>query len=246
MLVHGLFGFDRLRLVGLTLVNYFPTVPELLQSAGNRVFVPYLSPTAGVAARAAELKAFIDRELPGERVHIIAHSMGGLDSRYMISRLGMESRVLSLTTLGTPHRGTVFADWAIPRLRRMVEPVLDFLGMPKQGFLDLTRSACRTFNEQVPDVPAVRYFSVAGKHDANLLNPEWLLPYFIVALAEGPNDGVVSIESASYGEHVHVWEGDHFSLANWPHPLGRNRGPWREPGQLYGMILQRLKDAGFQ
>ncbi len=245
VLVHGLFGFDRLRLAGLTLANYFPTIPDLLHGAGNRVLLPYLSPTAGVANRAAQLKDFLDQNAPGEAVHLIAHSMGGLDCRYMISRLGMAERVLSLTTLGTPHRGTSFADWAIARLERVVKPVLDFLCLPAQGFYDLTTANCRAFNEQVPNVPGVRYFSVAGKHDGNLFTPEWLLPYYIVLASEGPNDGVVSVASASYGEHVHVWEGDHFSLVNWPHPLGQNRGFWRDPLLLYGPILQRLADEGF-
>src|SRR5262249_5187529 len=43
--------------------------------------------------------------LAARAVHVFAHSMGGLDARYMISRLGMAKRVLSLTTIATPHRG---------------------------------------------------------------------------------------------------------------------------------------------
>ena len=77
------------------------------------MFVPWLSPTGGVADRAQQLKDFIDRVSPAEPVHLFAHSMGGLDARYMISCLGMAQRVLTLTTLGTPHRGTAFADWGI-------------------------------------------------------------------------------------------------------------------------------------
>lgn len=232
-------------MVGLTLANYFPSIPELLQGAGNRVLVPFVSPTAAVADRAAQLRDFINCHSPQEPVHLIAHSMGGLDSRYMISHLGMEERVLSLTTLGTPHRGTIFADWAISRLERIVKPVLEFLCLPTQGFYDLTTKTCRKFNDQVPDAPGVRYFSVAGKHDGNLMNPEWLLPYVMVLVAEGPNDGVVSVASASWGEHVHIWHGDHFSLVNWGHPFGQNRSFNRDPALLYGPILKRLKDEGF-
>src|SRR5947209_5571793 len=95
VLVHGLFGFNRIGLGRWTLVNYFPGIPRLLEAAGNRVLVPRLSPTGGVADRAAQLKAFLDREAPGEPVHLLAHSMGGLDARYMISRLDMGRRVLT-------------------------------------------------------------------------------------------------------------------------------------------------------
>jgi triacylglycerol lipase len=245
VLVPGLFAFDQVRLAGLTLASYFPYIPALLRAAGNRVLIPRLSPTAGVAHRAAQLKAFLDREVPHEPVHLVAHSMGGLDSRYLISRLGMGPRVLTLTTLGTPHRGSAFADWGIRRLRRLVKPVLDLLGLPAQAFYDLTTASCRAFNEQVRDVPGVRYFSVAGRHDGHFLNPEWLLPYRIVLKEEGPNDGVVSLASASYGEVVDVWDGDHLSLVNWVNPLNCVRGLWRDPAARSGLLLRRLADAGF-
>src|SRR5262245_16626135 len=133
VLVHGLLGFDRLRVAGLTVANYFPGIVECLQAAGNRVLVPTLSPTGGVADRAWQLKSFLERESPAEPVHLLAHSMGGLDARYMISKLGMAHRVLTLTTLGTPHQGSPFADWGLERLERLVRPALDFLSIPSQA-----------------------------------------------------------------------------------------------------------------
>jgi triacylglycerol lipase len=244
VLVHGFFGFERLQIAGWTLATYFPGIPELLRAAGNRVLVPILSPTAGVAHRAAQLKEFLDRESPSEPVHLVAHSMGGLDSRYLIARLGMAARVLTLTTLGTPHRGTPFADWGIARFARLVRPVLQFFRIPTQGFYDLTTARCRAFNEEVVDAAGVRYFSVAGRHDGDF-NPEWLLPRRIVGPAEGPNDGVVSVASATYGERVEIWEGDHLSLVNWFNPLGRNRGLWRNPRPRYAPLIRRLADEGY-
>src|SRR5947199_10191516 len=104
VLVHGLFGFDQLKLFGWPVCNYFAGIPKLFREAGNHVLTPSLSPCGSVEERASQLKAFLDREMPREPVHLIGHSLGGLDSRYMISCLGMADRVLSLTTLGTPHR----------------------------------------------------------------------------------------------------------------------------------------------
>ena len=103
VLVPGLFGVNHIRVGGMTLFEYFAGIPELLSRAGNRVLSPALNPVGGVAERAQQLKEFIDREAGGDDVHILAHSMGGLDARYMISRLDMSKRVISLTTLGTPH-----------------------------------------------------------------------------------------------------------------------------------------------
>ena len=83
---------DPIAVAGATLVNYFPGIPEILAAAGNRVFIPALTPTGGVADRAKQLKDYIVQHSPGEPVHIIAHSMGGLDARYMISCLDMEAK----------------------------------------------------------------------------------------------------------------------------------------------------------
>ncbi len=243
VLVHGLFGYDRLRIAGMTVASYFGNLPEYLAAAGNRVLVARLHPTGGVAQRATELQSFLDRAAPDEPVHILAHSMGGLDARYMISRLAMAHRVLSLTTIGTPHRGTVFADWLVQRVERVLRPLFESTGIPRQAFHDLTTARCRTFNEQVPDAPSVRYFSVAGRHDAHWLSPEWHLPQSIVS-REGPNDGVVSVASASYGEACEVWEGDHLSLVNWHNPLVYARLLQERPLH-YAALVRRLAEEGF-
>jgi triacylglycerol lipase len=245
VLVHGLLGAGEVRVGEVLVSEYFPGITQPIRGAGNRVLVPSLSPTGGVAERAVQLKQFIERESPGEPVHLVAHSMGGLDSRYMISRLGMDQRVLTLTTLGTPHRGTAFADWGVNRLRWLVEPVLNWFGIPGQAFHDLTTASCKQFNADVPDAQGVRYFSVAGQHDGNWLTAEWYLSHHLVQRHEGDNDGIVSVASAQWGEALDVWEGDHLSLVNWWNPFARNRGWDRDPLPRYGPLLRRLADEGF-
>jgi triacylglycerol lipase len=245
VLVHGLLGFDAVRVGGLNVLRYFPGVDDALRRAGNRVFTARLSPTAGVAQRAAELQTIVNREIPSEPFHIFAHSMGGLDSRYMISCLGMNDRVLSLTTLGTPHRGSSFADWGVRRLERVAKPLLRRLALPDQAFYDLTTDACRAFNDAVHDVPTVRYYSVAGRCSFPWVGPHWLLPHAVVQRREGPNDGVVSVASATYGERTDVWTGDHLSLINWPDPLACTFGRWRSRVQQYVGLVRRLVASGF-
>src|SRR5262249_19892724 len=99
---------------------------------------------------------------------------------------------------------------------------------------------CRRLNEEVPDADGVRYFSVAGQHEGDWRSPEWLLPHRIVLDAEGPNDGVVSVASARWGESVDVWDGDHINLVNWSNPLARGRGLAADPITQYAPLLQRL------
>lgn len=245
VLVHGLFGFDRISLGAWTLVSYFPGIPHMLRQAGNRVVSGPLSPTGGVAMRAVQLKTLLDRTLPGEPVHVIAHSMGGLDARYMVSRLGMAERVLTLTTVGTPHRGSPFADWGVRRLERVMRPLLNYLALPADAFYDLTTTRCREFNEQVPDAPGVRYFSVAGRCESGVFGPQWLFIQQIVHAAEGPNDGVVSVASATYGERTDVWDGDHMSLVNWPANPLRSWGDVNDRLGDYARLVNRLADDGF-
>jgi len=245
VLVHGLLGVNRIQVGDWTLASYFGEIPQRLEAAGNRVLLPQLSLTGGVADRARQLQEFLNREVPGEPVHLIAHSMGGLDSRYLISRLDMAPRVLSLTTIGTPHRGSSFADWSVHKLERFVKPLLDWFGIPQQAFYDLTTTRCREFNVQVPDVPRVRYFSVAGRHEGDWWSPEWQLPHQIVLLAEGPNDGVVSVASATYGETIDIWDGDHLSLINWPAFTALARGRVFDRATDYAALVRRLADAGF-
>ena len=216
ILVHGLCGFDRLYAFRRPVVDYFPGVREQLEATGNRVYSARLSPTAGIASRAADLKRFINDAVPAGPVHVIGHSLGGLDARYMVSKLGMERRVLSLTTIATPHRGTSFADWEIRRFARLLLPVLRIIGLPYQAFYDLMTDSCRRFNEDVPNVPGVRYYSVAGRCESPWVGPEWRFPWQVVSRAEGPNDGVVSVASAAWGESCDVWAGDHLNLVNWP------------------------------
>jgi triacylglycerol lipase len=245
VLVHGLFGFDKLAMGAWVWTHYFRGIPEMLRKAGNRVFLARLHPTDGTVERALQLKRLLDAEAPNEPVHLIAHSLGGLDCRHLISRLGMAARVLSLTTIGTPHRGSAFADWAVRRFARLVCPVFDFFGLSFQAFKDLTTSRCRVFNSETPDAPGVRYFSIAGRFQTDWLAPEWQLPSGIVSRLEGPNDGVVSVASAGYGESCDVWEGDHLSLVNWAHPFGPafRRSPDRCDD--YAALVGRLADAGF-
>jgi triacylglycerol lipase len=243
--LHGLLGYSRIRVAGWTFASYFANIPTLLEKGGNRVYVSQVHPIGSVAERAGQVKSFLDRVVPGEQVHLFAHSMGGLDARYMISRLGMADRVLSLTSIGTPHRGTAFADWGVQRFERLASPALDLFGLSFQAFKDLTTVSCRRFNDEVLDAPQVRYFSVAGQHILGWHSPEWQLPQRIVSVAEGPNDGLVSVASARHGEDCEVWEGDHLSLINWLNPFSALRGLCEERTPYYTRLVQRLVELGY-
>ncbi len=244
-MIHGLMGYDRIGMGSQWGWDYFRGIVDALKTAGNRVLVPRLSPTAAIERRASELKRFLDQNASGEAFNIIAHSMGGLDARYLITHLGMSDRVQSLISIGTPHQGTAFADWGVRRFGAVVVPILNALGIPYGAFTDLTTAACRTFNERTPDMPNVRYFSVAGQCERDWLTLPWRLPHSIVLRAEGANDGIVSLTSARHGEWTEVWEGDHLNLINVPNLAALRRGTWTDRTGRYAELIGRLADLHF-
>jgi pimeloyl-ACP methyl ester carboxylesterase len=68
--------------------------------------------TGDVRSAAARLGAEVERlvaETGYERIHVVGHSLGGLIARYYVTRLGGDSRVHTLVTLGTPHQGSYLA-----------------------------------------------------------------------------------------------------------------------------------------
>ena len=240
VLVHGLCGLDRLFARRRPLKEYFPGVAASLRAAGHEVFVPRVSPTASIAVRALELLHAIRTRFGPRPLHLIGHSLGGLDARYLVSRLGFGTQALSLTTVGTPHAGTAFADWAVTRFARLFRPAFRSLGLPDDAFFDLTTNACTRFNERTPDVPGVRTASVAGECAPPWLGVEWRFSSKIVGRTEGPNDGVVSVASAAWGERREVWRGDHLNLVNWPNRLMVRAGAWRDRGVDYVGLLRRF------
>ncbi|POV94271.1 hypothetical protein PSHT_16330 [Puccinia striiformis] len=86
VLCHGLLGFDILGPTALGL-TYFRGVREALEERGCEVHVAKVPACASIEERAKTLAQFIEERLPGRTVNLIGHSMGGLDSRFLITHL---------------------------------------------------------------------------------------------------------------------------------------------------------------
>ena len=239
VLAHGLFGFRRIGLGPLTLTWYFRGIPSILRAAGNRVLVTRVHPTAGVDRRAKKLGEQIVDAFPDEPVHLIGHSMGGLDARELIADPSWNGRILSLTTIATPHLGSTIADFAKLRVGR-IYTLLERLGIEHRGFLDVTPGAAAEFNRRNPIPDWLPVYSVAG-------NPPheevcWPLRRLHVALneLEGPNDGLVSVRSASaFGQPLEAWPVDHLRQMNWLSPEVPT-APSHQVARLYADVLENL------
>lgn len=223
VLHHGIFGYDELRL-GPIRIPHFPGVEEALEQAGHVCLRTRVHPIASIARRARELKESILRQLEelgdlaGARLIVVAHSLGGLDARYMISHLGMASRVAALLTITTPHRGAALADfWHLHLGQRLpIYSALQRAGMDIGAALDLQRAEMERFNAATPDHPDVRYYSVTCSVPARGIRPKLLISHRIVEREEGENDGIVSVRSAKWGTHLDHWPVDHITALNRP------------------------------
>jgi triacylglycerol lipase len=202
VLVHGLFGFDRIAIGGAT-SDYFRGVRAHLEALGNDVFVVRLPPHAAIAERAASLAEQVGR-LRAPRVNLLAHSMGGLDARYAISRLGLAPRVASLTTIGTPHRGTPLADGVGPLLAR--------LGVA--GALDVGTRRMAVFNRSVPDVAGIEYLCVVAAAE-RAFSRSSLLAWPGLLLLGPASDGLVPSASQNWGVVLREVSADHWAQIGW-------------------------------
>lgn len=243
VLAHGLGGFSRIGVGRLTLTTYFRGLPQALEGAGNRVLIPRVPPLAGIETRAKRLGEQIVRAFGDEPVHLIGHSMGGLDARRLLADPDARRRMLTLTTIGTPHLGSVLADFAKLRVGRVYN-LLAAMGIDPQGCLDVTRSAARRHHERNPVPSDVPCFSVAGDPAAESVCWPLRRLHAVLSELEGPNDGLVSVESANaFGTPLPAWPVDHLRQMNWlSNGLPDLVAP--TPLELYAQVVAHLASLG--
>lgn len=211
LLIHGVFFRDYQYL------NYWGRIPKELETNGACIYYGEHQSAASIANSGEELAKRVQailQETGCEKVNIIAHSKGGLDARYMISKCGMAEYVASLTTINTPHKGCVFCDYLLSkiangikeRVARTYNAALRKMGDHNPDFLsavyDLTASSCQQFNEEIKNDKNVHYQSVGsclahatgGRFPLNFSNK--LVKYF-----DGRNDGLVSETSFPWGDN---------------------------------------------
>ncbi|MEM9487757.1 MAG: alpha/beta fold hydrolase, partial [Myxococcota bacterium] len=240
VLVHGLLGFQHVQLLGRRIV-YFRGVAELLAERGVTVYSVKLPPTSSVPERAQALTDYIE-SLPCREVNLIAHSMGGLDSRYALSRLGLHQRVASLTSIATPHRGTPLADIAawmgaagpVRAMRSLVGRV----GLDTEAVDWLTTRRTKELNAELSDIGDVYYGCVVGSAPRLRLfgNPVLLSGYWYIASRAGANDGMVPATSQYWGEIIDEVAADHWAQIGW--------SSYYDARQLYTRIIEMLRLRG--
>ncbi|HOP64970.1 MAG TPA: hypothetical protein PK906_16450 [Spirochaetota bacterium] len=208
ILVHGIAFRDK-----TVMIKYWGNVPDKLHEYGAVVHTGGQEAYGTIRENSILLKKKIKEILQitgSEKVNIIAHSRGGIEARYMISRLDMNNSVASLTTVATPHRGSAMADIIMKEIdeKSLLPDIIDFFAKAIGDYspsaynagIELTRDYMKRFNNEVPDAESVYYQSYAASINSRFINPVWRKMYETVEKYEGANDGLVSVKSAKWGE----------------------------------------------
>lgn len=257
LLVHGVFFRDS------KMLNYWGRVPGELIKNGAKIHYGQHESAASVAESAEQINdriKYIVEKTGCEKVNIIAHSKGGLDSRYAISVLGASKYVATLTTINTPHRGCLFVDNLlnvapenmIGKIAHTYNSSAIALGDTQPDFIaavsDLTDNACKAFNEKVIDSPEVYYQSVGstlgratgGKFPLNVSYP-------LVKKYSGANDGLVAEPSFRWGSNYQLLKPQgkrgisHGDMID----LNRENIPSFDVREFYVQLVADLKNKGF-
>ncbi|PVI06713.1 alpha/beta-hydrolase [Periconia macrospinosa] len=224
ILAHGLLGFDELRLAGRFLpgIQYWRGIRDALSEKGIEVIVASVPPSGSIEARAQMLAHSIAEKAQGKEVNIIA----GLDSRYMLSRLKPDNvKVLSLTTIATPHRGSAFADYMFdtigPHQIQRLYKIMEYFGLETGAFSQLTRKFMQEeFNEKTPDVEGIKYYSYGASLEPSSWSVFAMSHSIIKEMEGGLNDGLVSVSSSQWGEYKGTLMGvSHLDLINWTNKI---------------------------
>lgn len=255
LLVHGI-GFRDLRYF-----NYWGRIPRELKRNGAVIYYGNQEALGTIAYNAEDIRKRIlqiREETGAEKVNIIAHSKGGLDARCAITTLGMSPYVASLTTMNTPHRGCRFVDYAcrLPEgFYRFVAGCFDRtfarFGDKSPDFYTATHQfsteASARFNENTPDMPGVYYQSYTSKMRNPFSHLLLSIPYCLIRPLEGENDGLVSVESAKWGEFRGVFSNQRLRGISHGDIIDLTRQDYRSFDVLetYVRIVAELKEKGF-
>lgn len=209
ILVHGLGAKGR------GMFKAFKRIENVLDTAGYDVFVAdNIDGFGAIETNAEALREYVlevCRMRGVDKVNIIAHSKGGLDSKYMIMNLGMADKVASLTTLCTPHRGSIIASkiWALPGfIKKIIAFFINVFYRLRGDKKPNALKACEQL-KRIDESEETLHFcdkvycqsfstTLRSRKDCYLMGIPMLL---YRKFEEMDNDGLVAIESAKFGNY---------------------------------------------
>jgi triacylglycerol lipase len=211
VLVHGIVAHDR----GKNNI-FWGRIPKILEEKGIRVFPGNTDSWGDCDSNAKILKSTIEKtlvETKAEKVNIISHSKGGIDSRYLIWKHNFEDKVASLITISTPHHGSELADLIYNQKiihSKIAKKALEIFGKLYGDInpdlynvnCQLTTEKMNEFNKSIGMNDQVYYHSFYTTMRHSLDDLMFFYSHWYLKSISGENDGVVSEHSAKWGENA--------------------------------------------
>lgn len=249
ILVHGT-GFRDWRGIG-----YWGRIPKALEERGAKVLFGGQDGWATVEENAAALQKRVEQvldETGSQKVHLIAHSKGGLDARYMVSSLGMGSKVASVSLISTPNHGSKTMDrlykmpkWIFCLGGFFVNTWYRMIGDKHPDFCSVcfqfTTSWAREFNEKNLDVEGVLYRSYGGVMSSWRSDIFMWWQNLIMGWVEGNNDGLVTLESAQWSGFQGAWTGVGGRGMSHMDEIDFRRRPLKYHGESYDVVEEYIQ-----
>lgn len=265
--LHGLAGFDSL----LNVMDYWLGVEDIYATHGFHAeihSVPAFDTTYVRVEGWDDILGELVGDGVGRRFNLIGHSQGGLDSRYLASLLDPDHRIVTITTISTPHQGSSVAGAlsramdGLPFDGALINAIVDMgvnlfgvEGADLAGQLEqMDPDNMVQFNLDVPDRDDVHYFSWAGKscrslqfvcqfeQEGETVSSYFHLSHLYMEVEEGDNDGLVAVESARWGQFLGVIPADHMDEVG--HKFDLSNQPFRA-AEFYLDEARRLALGGF-
>jgi triacylglycerol lipase len=246
-------------LAGLMKPSPLYDVALLMREHNVPAFAPNIVTYAKIETRAARWIRLIHKvkqRTKADKLNIVAHSMGGLDMRYALAKLDAAPHVESLTTISTPHRGASLAELALStpnRIRNKIGDFLEWMGervVPndESDAIGAARQLTRAYiNEQFnpfikdhPDIPYYSYSAAVGKGTNLSIKVISRYQNNHIYGQEGLNDGMVSVNSAKWGEHIKTIHLSHLEQMNFR--TKDERKPFVQA--FYQEVLEMLQERG--
>ena len=252
VLVHGIVARER-----KDYTKFWGRIPKILTGMGIQVFFGNTYAWDDYESNAHVLKETIEKillETGKEKVNIIAHSKGGLDSRYLIWKYDFGSKIASLTTIGTPHRGSEIADLIHKQTMKHTKTSLKALLLYGKLCSDitpalhnvnhqLTTTKMKEFNEKIIMDERVDYHSLYTTMKNPFNDVLFFHTYSHIKKTSGENDGLASEASVKWGANITRIKGgiSHREILD----LRKRKVSGRDIPGVYIEIVKGLSEKGF-
>ncbi len=252
VLVHGIIAHDR-----GGLVNFWGRIPERLKEHGIKVYFGNTDAWGSYESNAEILRTTIEKvlqETKSDKVNILAHSKGGIDSRYLVWKYNFGDKVASLTTISTPHHGAEIADLIYKQKIVHTDNAKKILATFGKIYGDinpdlynvnyqLTTEKMKEFNENITADKRVYYQCLYSAMKDSMDDLVFFYSHQYIKKITGENDGLVTEQSAQWGTNITKIEGSisHGQIVD----LGKKEIAGIDIPEIYVNIARGLSEKGF-